>query len=113
MRPVWEKDSEPQITAYLLYAQRYNVVPQTASMTGRESSTDMFIMKRATRQGGARLGDIVEVEDIRCPVELVPRFGRKADVHCTPYNSLEFFTEVRLNKYSSKEFCWIMDSVML
>lgn len=73
----------------------------------------MYILKRATRSDGSRLGDIVEVQNIRTPVELIPRFGEKADPRLTPYNSLEFSKEVRLNKYSEKELLWIFESVSL
>ncbi|KAJ7263198.1 hypothetical protein B0H12DRAFT_1001291, partial [Mycena haematopus] len=107
LRPVWGKDSEPPTTAYFMYAQRYDVVPQAGSATGREPSTEMYIMKRATRthrlKAGERIGDIVELKNIRCPAELVPRFGGRANPRFTPYNSLESCKEVRLNKYSSKE----------
>ncbi|KAJ7302442.1 hypothetical protein DFH08DRAFT_1089772 [Mycena albidolilacea] len=113
MRPIWKKSSEPLTTAYLMYAQRYDIVPQHGSATGREWSTGMYILKRATRADGQRLGDVTEVDNIRIPLELVPRFGPKADPRFTPHNSLECCSEVRLNKYSSKELLWIMESVSL
>jgi hypothetical protein len=73
----------------------------------------MYILKRATRADGQRLGGVTEVDNIRIPLELVPRFGPKADPRFTPHNSLECCSEVRLNKYSSKELLWIMESVSL
>ncbi|KAJ7247832.1 hypothetical protein C8J57DRAFT_1522829 [Mycena rebaudengoi] len=112
MRPVWGK-TEPPTTAYLIYAQRYDVVHQNGSTTGREPSSGMYVLKRAVRADGSRLGDIVEAKNIRIPAELIARFGKKADPRFTPYNSLECATEVRLNKYSSKELFWILESVSL
>lgn len=112
MRPVWGK-TDPPTTAYLMYAQRFDIVPQNGSPTGRELSSGMYVLKRAKRADGSRLGDVIEVKNIRTPVELIARFGRKADPRFTPYNSLEFSSEVRLNKYSSKELLWIFESVSL
>ncbi|KAJ7684950.1 hypothetical protein DFH06DRAFT_1463105 [Mycena polygramma] len=113
MRPIWTKAQAPITTAYLMYAQRFDIVPQHGSPTGRELSTGTFILKRATRSDGSRMGDIVEIGNIRIPAEVVARFGKKADPRMTPYNSLEFSNEYRLNKYSSKELLWIFDSVSL
>jgi hypothetical protein len=112
MRPVWKK-SEAHTTAYLMYAQRFDIIPQNGSPTGRELSTGTYILKRATRADGSRLGDVVEVENIRIPAEVVARFGKKADPRLTPFNSLEWSSEFRLNKYSSKELFWILESVSL
>ncbi|KAJ6582018.1 hypothetical protein B0H19DRAFT_929927, partial [Mycena capillaripes] len=113
MRPIWHKSQAPLTMAYLMYAQRFDVVPQNGSSTGRELTTNMYVLKRATRADGSRLGDIVEVQNIRTPAEVIARFGNKADPRFTPYNSLEFSTQFRLNKYSNKELLWIMDSVSL
>ncbi|KAJ7203716.1 hypothetical protein C8J57DRAFT_1259579 [Mycena rebaudengoi] len=110
MRPVWGK-SKPPTTAYLMYAQRYDIVSQNGTATGCELLTGMYILKQATRSDGSRLGDIVDVKRIRIPVELIARFGQKADKRFTPFNSLECSTEVRLNKYSSKELFWALESV--
>ncbi|KAJ7461773.1 hypothetical protein B0H11DRAFT_1735854 [Mycena galericulata] len=113
MRPVWAKSQSPLTMAYLMYAQRFDIVAQSGSPTGCEPSTGMYILKRATRSDGSRLGGVVEVRSIRTPVELIARFGKKADPRFTPYNSLECSSEVRLNKYSSKELLWVFESVSL
>ncbi|KAF8191579.1 hypothetical protein K438DRAFT_1590987 [Mycena galopus ATCC 62051] len=113
MRPLWDKKSEPLTTAYLMYAQRFDIVTQPNSATGREQHTDMYLLKRALRTGGVRMGDVVEVDNIRIPAELVPWFGKEADSRFSAYNCLEFAQQVRLNKHSTKELHWIMDSVAL
>ncbi|KAJ7689105.1 hypothetical protein B0H17DRAFT_1296203 [Mycena rosella] len=113
MRPVWGKSLKPLTTAYLMYAQRFDVVSQSGSRMGREPSTGMYILKRATRADGSRMGNVIELENIRIPIELIAHFGEKADPRFTPYNSLECSTEVRLNKYLSKELFWILESVSL
>lgn len=96
-----------------MYVQRFNVVPQSGSPSGREPSSGLFVLRRALRSDNTRMGDVVEVDHIRTPVELTPRFGAKADPRLSPYTSLEFSLEMRLNKYTSKEFLWIHDSVSL
>jgi hypothetical protein len=96
-----------------MYAQRFDIVPQSGSPTGREPSTGMYILKRATRADGSRLGDVVDVENIRIPAEVMARHGKKADPRLTPFNSLECSSEFRLNKYSTKELLWILESVSL
>ncbi|KAJ7205310.1 hypothetical protein GGX14DRAFT_569060 [Mycena pura] len=114
MKPVWRRSHElPPTTATLMYVQRFNVVPQSGSPSGREPSSGLFVLRRALRSDNTRMGDVVEVDHIRTPVELTPRFGAKADPRLSPYTSLEFSLEMRLNKYTSKEFLWIHDSVSL
>ncbi|KAF8213514.1 hypothetical protein K438DRAFT_1902566 [Mycena galopus ATCC 62051] len=113
MRPIWVQGVKPLTTGYLMYAQRFDIVPQQNSATGREWSTGTWILKCALRSSGLKMGDVVDIENIRIPVELVPRFGQKADPRFSAYNSLEHASEVRLNKHSTKELFWIMDSVSL
>ncbi|KAK7023105.1 hypothetical protein R3P38DRAFT_3317338 [Favolaschia claudopus] len=113
MRPICEKSAQTPPLPYIIYAQRYDIVPQNGSPTGRDLSSGMYILKRSIRTNGSRLGDIVELDNIRIPVELVARFGKKADPRFTAFNSLECSTEVRLNKYSTKELFWILESVSL
>ncbi|KAJ7646630.1 hypothetical protein FB45DRAFT_729613, partial [Roridomyces roridus] len=104
LRPVWGN-----FARYLIYAQRYDIVPQPGSPTGREQSTGMYILKRALRADRSRMADITEVENIRIPAQLIPRVGPKpADARFSPFTALESCKEVRLNKYSSKELFWIM-----
>jgi hypothetical protein len=112
MRPVWGS-SEPLTTVYLMYAQRFDVVRQSTSETGCELSSGMYVLKRAMRSNSTRLGDVVEADRIRAPVEVIARIGEKADRRFTLYNSLECAKEFRLNKYSSKELFWILESVSL
>ncbi|KAJ7275704.1 hypothetical protein C8J57DRAFT_1061724 [Mycena rebaudengoi] len=104
MRPFWK--SRRLTSAYLMYAQRFDVF-------GYEECTGMHLLRRALRVDSSRIGDVVEVDHIRTPVEVIARFGNKANSRLTPYNSLECSTEFRLNKYSSKEFMWVHDSVSL
>jgi hypothetical protein len=93
---------------YLAYCQRLDIVPQTV-VPGQTAErvadpvSGMFIVKRALRADGTRVGDIVPLSRLRVPVELIPRFGKKADARLTPQNSLEYTSEFYLNKYSDKE----------
>ncbi|KAK7042241.1 hypothetical protein R3P38DRAFT_2512149 [Favolaschia claudopus] len=102
-RPMWAR------APYLMYAQRFDI----SASVGREPSSGMYVLKRATRADHSRLGDVVEIEHIRIPAEVIPRFGSQADRRLTPYNSMEISTQFRLNKYSNKELLWILESVSL
>src|ERR1700761_2934179 len=114
MRPIWPQGIKPRTISYLMYVQRFDIVPQPSSQTGRELSTDSFILRRAYRSDKqTRVGAVVDIDHIRTPAEVVARFGPKADPRLTPYSSLEFSREARLNKPSSKELFWILDSVSL
>ncbi|KAF5321441.1 hypothetical protein D9619_000085 [Psilocybe cf. subviscida] len=97
---------------FLAYVQRFDIVPQinksvSGSVTQRgpypEPDSSLYLLKRAHRTCGSRIGDIVPVRQIRELVELIPRFGEKADRRYTCFNSLEFSSEFWLNKYFNKE----------
>lgn len=97
---------------FLAYVRRFDVVPQineamSGSATRRgpypEPASSLFILKRARRSDGSLVGDIIPVRQIRELVELIPRFGEKADRRYTQYNSLNICSEFYLNKYLTKE----------
>lgn len=97
---------------FLAYVQRFDIVPQinesvSGSTTRRglypEPDSSLYLLKRAHRTSGDRIGDIVPIRQIRDLVELIPRFGKKANRRYTCYNSLEFASEFWLNKYFNKE----------
>src|ERR1700761_1900905 len=113
MRPIWPKNVTPPSTAYLMYVQRFDTVLPAGSSTGPDPTTGLYTLKRACRSDKSRMGGVVEIDYIRTPVELIARFGAKADPRLTPYTSLEFSSEFRLNKYASKELFWTFDSISL
>lgn len=72
------------------------------------SATGMYVLKRAVRADGSKPGGIIPVSRLRGPVELVPRFGEKADARLTMESSMEYSTEFWLNKYAGKEDFWAL-----
>jgi hypothetical protein len=96
---------------YLIYAQRFDVVPQPLSSANSNSAggdkwdatTGMYILQRAHRRSGLRIGDVIPLTIVYMPIQLVPRFGQHADPRLTPQNSLELSNEFFLNKYSDKD----------
>jgi hypothetical protein len=62
----------------------------------------MYVLKRAVRSSGDRMGDIVPVTEIRAYANLVPRFGAAADSRLTMFNALEHSREFFLNKFFDK-----------
>ncbi|KAG1796046.1 uncharacterized protein HD556DRAFT_1234897, partial [Suillus plorans] len=85
---------------FLAYVYRFDFVLQGRS--DHELSTQLHVLKRATRSNDTWVGDIVPVMQLRAPVNLVPHFGASADHRLTPYNSMEHSSEFWLNKYWDK-----------
>nr|GAT58752.1 predicted protein [Mycena chlorophos] len=110
MRPRWTAPRADN--PYLLYVQRFDLIHQS-TVNGRDPTADQLLLRRGTRSDGTRMGGVVDLRHVRVAVELVPKFGSKADPRLTPQTSLEYSTELRLNKYSSKEIFWVLDSVSL
>jgi hypothetical protein len=63
----------------------------------------MYLLKRARRTGGAIMGDVVPLAQLRTLIDLVPRFGAEADKRLTRGTALEYSSEFWLNKYFDKE----------
>ncbi|KAJ7052417.1 hypothetical protein C8F01DRAFT_1333027 [Mycena amicta] len=112
MRPCWPKNRTPASNPFLIYAQCFDLVSQ-ASSGGRDPLTGQFLLRKACRNDNSRMGGIIDLEHIRTAIELMPRFGAKADPRLTPYTSIEHSSQVRLNHHSSKELFWILESVSL
>jgi len=98
----------PNAPSYLLYAQRFDIIPQlTATPPARaaipDTTTGLYIFKRALRTDKSRIGDIIPLSHCRMPVQLVPRFGTKADARLTSRNSMEWSREFFLNSYFDKD----------
>jgi hypothetical protein len=69
----------------------------------------MYVLKRAKRADGSRVGDILPLSWLRAPAPLQPRFiGPAADPRLTKHNSLEYSREFWLNKYSDKDFYYAL-----
>ena len=94
--------------SYLVYAQRFDIIPQlTATPPTRAAIPDpitgSYVFKRAFRTDRSRIGDIIPLSHCRMPIQLVPRFGAKADTRLTSKNSMEWSKEFFLNQYLDKD----------
>ncbi|KAF5329324.1 hypothetical protein D9619_008912 [Psilocybe cf. subviscida] len=110
-----------QDDCFLSYVHRFDIVPQinepmSGSATRRgpypEPASSLFILNRARRSDGSLVGDIMPVRQIRELVELIPRFGMKADRRYTQYNSLNTCSTFYLNKYLSKELYYALSNTV-
>ena len=54
------------------------------------------------------MGDIVPLAQIQALVELTPMFGDQADHRLTKESSLEYSTQIWLDKYFDKEFFYTL-----
>ena len=70
----------------------------------------MYVLKHATWMNEMPMGGIIPLQQIRALVDLVPRFGEKADRHLTKMNSLSYSSEFWLNKYLDKELFYALDT---
>lgn len=75
-----------------------------------EAASSMYILKRARRANNSFIGGIVPLQQIRGMVDLVPRFGEKADRRLGKTNCLAYSTEFWLNKYFDKELFYALDT---
>lgn len=71
----------------------------------------MYVLKRARQTDNTPIGGVVPLQQIRGMVDLVPRFGEKADRRLMRTNCLEYSTEFFLNKYIDKELYYALDSM--
>lgn len=93
--------------------QRFDVIPQPivgSGCMGRvpDPTSGLYALKRATRTGNSRLGDIVPLTQLRAAAQITPRFGRKADSRLTSQTCIEYGSEFWLNKYETKEMFWAL-----
>ncbi|KAH9037732.1 hypothetical protein EDB84DRAFT_1437390 [Lactarius hengduanensis] len=102
---------------FLSYVQQFDIVPQPNPVAPAPSnqrgvyphpSTGMYLLKRARQNGGAIMGDIVPLAQLRALVNLVPRFGEEADKRLTKETALEYSSEFWLNKYFDKELFYAL-----
>lgn len=102
MRPLGKRNQQwTWADRFLTYAQRFDIVPQPGP-SGRDPSTQMYVLKRALRSSADRMGDIIPLTNIRAFANLVPRFGATADPRLTMFNTLEHSREFLLNRFFDK-----------
>ncbi|KAF9791321.1 hypothetical protein BJ322DRAFT_1000188, partial [Thelephora terrestris] len=104
---IWDREV-PDAPSYLVYAQRFNIIPQLTSIPPTHAAipnpvTGLYLVKRALRADKSRIGDIIPLSHCRVPIQLVPRFGAKADARITSRNSMEWSREFFLNTYFDKD----------
>jgi hypothetical protein len=74
-----------------------------------ELTSGMHILKRAKRNDGTILGDVVPLVHVRALASLIPCFGKAAEKRLIKESSLEHSLEFRLNKYFNKEFFYTLN----
>jgi hypothetical protein len=99
----------PIAGGFLAYVQRFDIMPQINPLFSPRAGSypdpvsSMYVLKRAIRAGGVLMGDVVPLGQLRAHVNLVPKFGSKADLRLTKQNSFVYSDEFWLNKYFDKE----------
>ena len=86
---------------FLVYLRWFNIVPQGNSR--RNPVTSMHILRRAKRVNGEHFGDVIPLDQLCSPTNLVLHFGKIANVHLSSANSHALTEEFWLNQYWDKE----------
>ncbi|KAJ6461670.1 hypothetical protein C8R45DRAFT_841979 [Mycena sanguinolenta] len=103
----------PGTEGFLAYVQRFDIVPQQNPVTKQygsfpEPASGMYALKRARRADNSPRGDIIPLDRLRCPAELTPQFGKKADAHLKKETSLDHWDNFWLSKWFNKEFFYAL-----
>jgi hypothetical protein len=68
-----------------------------------EPGLDMFAVSWHFHSNRERMGDVIQLQDVRQVVQLVPKFGRYADPLLTKDNSMEIGKDYYINNFADKE----------
>ena len=63
----------------------------------------MYVLKKAKRSSGAPMGAVIPLYHCYMPIQLIPRFGAKADCQLHHWSSTEHSQEFFLNHYFDTE----------
>ncbi|TFK60664.1 hypothetical protein BDN72DRAFT_904782 [Pluteus cervinus] len=107
-------DSElpTSLCKYLTYSRRFDIISQlNPKFSGSKSrrgafpdpASSLFVLRRARRTNQAPTGDVIPIQQLRSPADLVPKFGEKVDFRLTQETSLAYTEEFYLNKYFTKQ----------
>jgi hypothetical protein len=104
----------PCADLFLVYAQRYDIVPQPNPQCPRQKGkfmeplTKMYRIKRAQRSDGSIMGDVIPLGQVRALANLIPIFGEVAEKKLTKETVLDYGLEFRLNTYFDKELAYAL-----
>ncbi|KAF9231959.1 hypothetical protein BU15DRAFT_90780 [Melanogaster broomeanus] len=108
MRPIPYRGTHPIWgDRCLVYVQRLDVQAQAGGGV-LEPTTQMHVLKRATRSSGIPFGGVLPLDQLRSFAHIVPKFGSSADTRLTCFNSSHFSDVFYLNKYFDKDFYYIL-----
>ena len=93
---------------FLTYVQRFHVTLPPAGHTMDAAATGLHILKRVMRNNGERVGDVLPLSHIRCPVHLILHFGKTANPCLTTHTNYELSSEFWLNCYWNKQIYYCL-----
>ena len=113
----------PSLNCFLAYCERYEILrrPDPPSsyqeltlfnaIPGRTPDyyTGCYMLRRCFRGSGQPMGDIIPVSQFRALVDVIGKFGEKADNRLTMQTSTSYCEELYLNKYFTPELFFTLE----
>ena len=94
---------------FLIYMHHFNFIQPNSSAPGSNQHnchSRLYALWHTTHSDKSYLRDVIPLNHVCSPVQLVPHFGSKANAQLTLQTALECSTEFWLNNYETKELYW-------
>lgn len=88
---------------FFKFSSAHFVIVDDVHITAPAKNIEMFIVKRHLRSNGHPLGDIIPLDDVCQPVQLIPKFSSKVPPKMTCDNCLDIGREFLVNSFADKE----------
>ena len=109
MQAVLPRMSKPiyGLDSFIAYVQRFDFVSQSSgpSIRGPQADpvTGLHTLRRSSQSDGTNMGDVIPVTQFRAAIELIPRFGWRAEPRLTKETSHRYTNNFLINKYFDKD----------
>ncbi|KAL4072026.1 hypothetical protein J3A83DRAFT_4372007 [Scleroderma citrinum] len=104
LQPITSPASPPLIYVnFFNFSNMYYTIVDNVRVVSPALKIEMFLVHRCFRSNGTPLGDIIPLDNVRHPIQLVPKFGVDAPRNMTCDNTLDVGREFYINSFADKE----------
>ncbi|KAL4065534.1 hypothetical protein V8B97DRAFT_2025692 [Scleroderma yunnanense] len=104
LQPITSPASPPLIYVnFFNFSNMYYTIVDNVRVVSPAPKIEMFLVHRCFRSNGTPLGDIIPLDNVRHPIQLVPKFGVDAPRNMTCDNTLDVGREFYINSFADKE----------